>query len=363
MKQGALGLTDEQFWEDSTPFEEAIVERFLADDYKGLVIDGPRSVGLDEHDTIPLLGVRASTIREDFALGLQRRAVIVATRLEGHETLAATAFRQPDERRPPARPRDPATLPEGRTADAFSISLTARLPGLPWRPGTWQITLLLYDGRSNAVVTRLEGSTSQDPEVQAFLAAQRRPGFPPPIAPSFDLTSPVNPYRPRPDSPAPPADPAISLAVDRVVIAGSGRSCVLRGSFCLPVLSRDVVRPLPGPPGSEAEQRALADGWVEVGDPAAVAVVPITILLTGDQRAEPILISMQVPVYGPLDGPLDMQPDGQVARGHFAVNLFGNVPGALAIQSYAVWAISRGIISDPVRVGVVSEKMLPAVGD
>jgi len=362
MNQGAFGLSDEQFWEDSTSFEEALVERFLEADFMGLLLDGPRSVLLNEHETIPLLGVRASTIRDDFALSLQRRAVIVATRLEGHETLAATAFRQPDEQRPPARPRDPATLPEGRTADAFSLSLTTRLPELPWRPGTWQTALLLYDCRSNIVVTRLDGNSSQDPAVQEFLAAQRRPGFPLPIAPSFDPTSPTspaNPYRPRPDSPALPAGPAISLAIDRVVIAGSGRSCVLRGSFCLPVLPRDVVRPLPGPPGSAAEQLGRADGWGEVGDPLAMAVVPISILLTGDQRAEPILVSMQVPIYGPLE----LQPDGHVARGHFAIDLFGNVPGTLAIQSYAVWAISRGIISDPVRVGVVSEKMLPAAGD
>ena len=359
MNQGTFGLSDEQFWEDSTSFEEALVERFLASEVMGLFLDGPRLVRLGEHETIPLLGIRASTIRDDFALSLQRRAVIVTTWLEGHQTLAATAFRQPDELRAPGRPRDPASLPEGRTADAFSVSLTARLPELPWKPGTWQTTLLLYDCCSNSVITRLDGSSSQDPAVQDFLAAQRRPGYPAPVTPTSDSTSSANPYRPRPDSPAPPAGPAIVLAIDRVVIESRGRSCVLRGSFCLPVLPRDVVRPLPGPPGSEAEQLARADGWVDVGDPQAVAVVPISILLTGDQRAEPILLSLQIPIYSPLE----MAADGQVARGHFAVDLFASLPDPLLIQSYAVWAVSRGILSAPVVVGVVSEAMLPAAGD
>lgn len=358
MNQGAFGLSDEQFWEDSTSFEEALVERFLGTDFMGLLLDGPRSVVLNEHETIPLRGLRSSTIRHDFALSLQRRAVIVASHLEGHEALAATAFRQPDEPRPIGRPRDPDTLPEGRTADAFSLSLTDRLPKLPWKPGTWQTTLLLYDQRSDSVTTRLDGTSSQDPAIKEFLDAQRRPGYPAAIFPPLERNA-ANPYRPRSDSPASPSVPSIVLAVDRVVVAGRNRSCVLRGSFSLPVLPRDLVRPLPGPPGSEAEQRARADGWGEVGDPRAVAVIPTSIVLTGDQIAEPLLVSIQVPIYDPIE----VTPVGQVARGHFAIDLLGCVPGGLAIQSYAVWAISRGIISEPVLVGVVSEAMLPAAGD
>jgi hypothetical protein len=350
MNQDTLGIKDEQFWEDATRFEEALVERYWETDFMGLLLDGPKVVRLHEHDTLPLLGVRSSTIHENRALSLQRRAVIVTTRLEGHETLAAMAFRQPDEPRRHKRPRDPDALPKGRTVKVFSVSLNERLLGFPWKRGAWQTTILLYDRCSNSVTTRLEEYSSQDPEVLAFLAAQRRPGYPPPISRLLDTNSSKNPSQPARDLPLLAAEVAIVLTSERVAIQGPGKPWMLHGSFCLPVLPRDVVRPLPEPPDSEEVQLALSDGWVDVGDPKAVAVMPITLLLTGNKNASPILISLHVPVYVPLES----GSAGQVARGQFTINLFGSVPNPLAIQSYAVWAISRGIASDPVLVDILA---------
>ncbi len=357
MNQGEFRLKDEKFWEDSDPVEEALVERFSETDFMGLGLDGPRAARLDQRETVPLLGIRACSIRDNIGLGLQRRAVVVASHLEGTETFAATAFRQPDEPRRLADPRDPAKLPKGRTVKTFSLSLIDRLPELPWKPGTWQTTVLLYDQRSNAVVTRLEGAPTRDPAVEEFLNAQRRPAFPPAISPPPDAHA--NPYLPRADSPAPPSGPGIVLAVERVAVHGRERSCVLRGTFRLPILPRDMVKVLPGPAGSEAERQAIADGWVDVGDADAIAVLPVALLLTGDQRAEPLLIQLHVPVYGPFDA--TDSSDG--ARGYFALDLFKLLPDDVFIQSYAVWAVSRGVLSEPVLLGLVTESMLPVAGE
>jgi len=171
----------------------------------------------------------------------------------------------------------------------------------------------------------------------------------------------TNLYRPRMDSPPPPAETGIVLAVDRVArvgvapvaIDGPGKTCMLRGSFCLPLRPRDGVRPLPGPAGSQAEQQALADGWVDVGDATATAVVPITLLLTGDKDADPILVPLSAAIYGSVEGPF--------AQGQFAIDLFRAVPD-LPIQTYAVWAMSRSIISDPALVDIVTEDTLLSPG-
>jgi hypothetical protein len=353
MNQGAFNLKNEQFWQDSTDFEEALVDRFEEDEaLMGLFLDGPTTVGLDEQKTLPLLAVRACSLRDNAVLSLQRRAVLVTTRLESHETLAALAFRPataPRSRRPP---RDPDTLPEGRAVKVFPLSLTERVDGFPLKPGTWQTTLLLHDQRSNLVVTRLERVSSRDPAVREFLAAQRHPGYPAAISPP--ITPSMNPYLRRSDSPPPPEQPGIALAIEPVAVEGPGHSCWLRGSFCLPLRPRDVVRPLPGPPGSPAEKQALAAGWLDVGDAKATAVVPVTILLTGAEDAEPFLVPLNVPAYGALDR--------QVARGHFAVDLLAGAPHPLPIQSYAVWALSRTIISDPVVVSIVTEATSPTGG-
>ena len=353
MNQGVFALKDTQFWKDFTRIEEALVNRFEEDEaFMGLVLDGPREVQLDQRKTLPLLAVRACSLVDNSALDLDTRAILIATRLEGHETLAAPAFRQspapPEDDEPPS---DSESLPEGRAVDVVSLSVTDRLPDFPWKPSTWQTTLLLFDQRSNPVVTRLEDDSTRDPAVLEFLAAQRRSGYP--AAVSMPGGPWTNLYRPRLDSPPPPAETGIVLAVDRIAVSGAGKSCMVRGSFCLPIRPRDVVRPLPGPAGTQAEQQALADGWVDVGDPAVVAVVPITLLLTGDKHAAPILVPLGAAIYGPLAG--------QRACGQFAVDLFRAAPD-LPIESYAVWALSRAIISDPVVVGIVDQNMLPTSG-
>ena len=351
MNQGAFKLKDAQFWKDSTRLEDELVDRFDEDEaFMGLVLDGPREVQLDKRSTLPLLAVRASTLVDNSELDLHDRAILVATRIEGHEALAALAFRQPSAP-PDDEPFDDEPPPEGRTVQAFSLSVTESLKDFPWKPSTWQTTLLLFDQRSNPVVTRLEDAHSRDPAVLEFLAAQRRPGYPTVVsAPGSPST---NLFRPRKDSPPPPAETGIVLALDGVAVSGPGKACMLRGSFCLPIRARDVVRPLPGPAGSQAERQALADGWVDVGDPEAVAVVPIMLLLTGDKDPAPILVPLGAGVYGSIEG--------QLARGQFAIDLFRAVPD-LPIQSYAVWALSRTIISDPVRVGIMTEYIVPTPG-
>jgi hypothetical protein len=348
MNQGAFGLADDAFWTASTAIEEQLLDRFESDEsFAGVILDGPREVRLDRRSTLPLLAVRACTLVENATLDLDSRGILVATRLEGHETLVDFAFRQPtlppDDDTPDEVDLD--QIPEGRTIKVYSLSLTERLRDFPWRPGTWQTTLLLFDQRSNPVVTRLGEAPSRDPAVAEFLAAQRRPGYPHAVA--MPGGSSTNLYRPRLDTPPPPDGPGFMLAAPPVAVDRSGESCMLRGSFLLPLLPRDVIRPLPGPPGSQAEQQALADGWVDAGAPEAVAVVPITVLLTGDKNPTPVLLPLQAAVYGSGEGPL--------AKGQFAIDLFKAAPD-LPAQRYAAWAMSRGLISEPIRLDILDEQ-------
>lgn len=347
MNQGVFQLDDNRFGADSDDIAEELIERFEETDFMGLVLDGPRTVLMDQHETVWLLGLRASTIRDNISISLECRAIMLVSHLDGVETFAATAFRQPDDTPPPSVPRDPATMPEGRTIKVFGLSWGDRLPDLDWKPGQWQSTLLLYDQRSNPVVTRLEKMANSAPAVQGFPASRRRSAFPAAVWPSPDLTVPHS-YRQRADSPAAPPNHGIVLALDRRAMQGPGRTCLLRGSFRLPILPRDMVTHLPGPADSEAAHEALAEGWVDVGDADAIAVFPVTVLLTGDQKAKPLLFHLQVPVYGPVKTP----PAGPEVVGFFAVDLFRLLPSEIPIQNYAVWAVSRGLLSEPLLLGL-----------
>jgi hypothetical protein len=353
--QGQLGFDDPQFWEDLDERESKILADFRRTDFQGLALDGPRQVQLSGRADLPVVGVRSSSILDNVRVNLAQRLLAVVSGLETGEVRAATAFYINDEDREPQSPPDESSVPKGRTIKVFKISLNDRIDDLPWKPGTLQANLLLYDQRSNPVTVTLLADTVQDPVVREFLAGQRRPAYPPAIWPPVPVGRVESRiYREHPDSPHVPAAAGIALAVERVVVKRARATCLLRGSYALPLLERDVVRPPPAPDRAEAGH---ASGWVDVGDREATAVFPITLLLSGDRAADPILVRLRVPAYGPVPA-----APGALMTGHFAVDLFALLGHRLEPQSYALWAISRAVISPPALVGVVTESMLPPPG-
>ena len=344
-EQGGLGLSDGKFWGDSTDVDERAADLFLQSDFVGLFLDGPKRMRFREHSDLPLIGVRAASNQESFAMSLQRRAVLVSTWLEGDQTYAALAFRQPDEPSK-SRPRRPSkAVPEGHGADAFRIVLNKCIPEVASQTGQWHTTLLLFDRKSNRVATGVESDPREARAANGSEAAKHPRAYPARISPPVDEAD--HPYRARPDSPALPGESTIVLGSAGKVDKAPGRAWVLRGSYRLPALARDVVRPLPGL-GFPAERKAREAGWEDVGDPAAVAVLPVTIILTGDEDATPILVPLHVPIYQPIE----RIKGEQLVRGHFAVDLLALVGDKLRPQTYAVWAVSRQQVSEPIVVRV-----------
>jgi hypothetical protein len=358
--QGQLGLSDAQFWEDLGERDSKIMEDVGETGFLGLGLDGPREVQLSSRADLPLVGVRVSSIRDNVLVNLDMRLVAVVAGLETGEVRAATAFYINDDDRVRQPPPDLSRVPKGRTIKVFAISLDDRIEDLPWKPGTLQAHILLYEQRSNPVTVRLVGDTVQDPVVREFLATQRRPAYPPPIWPPLPIGRVEKRiYRERPDSPPVPAAAGIALALERVVVKRPRATCLLRGSYALPVSESEVVRPEPPPVlAPDPGEPPPPSGWVDVGDPEATAVLPITLLFTGDTVADPILVPLRVPAYGAVPP----GADGALVAGHFAVDLFAILGDRLEAQSYAVWAISRSVISQPALLGVVTEDMLPPPG-
>jgi len=332
-EQGALGFSDAQFWKDAPANEARALRRVEQSDFQGLLLDGPKTVRLSRRRSLPLIGVRSTSIRDNLTIGLQHRAVLVLTRLGDGRSHAATAFRVPETPRPAAPPRNESSIPRGRTVKAFSVMVTDRIPDLLWAEETLQATLLLYDQRSNPVVIRMTGDPGRDARSQHDSTGCREAIS---IPPSAEDTS----YRPRPDSPPLPDGRAIALATERHVVRQPGAEITVRGSFVLPVPDRDLLGPWSGS-AHEGKAGAAAEA------PAVVAVVPVTLVLTGDRDARPILRSLCVPVYGPLE----RTRDGMIGRGYFTADLFEQVRHQDP-QEYALWALSRTVISGPARLGI-----------
>ena len=342
--QGAFGLPDAAFLEGKTTEGSAqVVQKVLRDDkFMGMILDGPARVEIDKWDTVRLAGVRKASYEQNFDVRLEKRAILVAARVETGEVLAGPAFEHKDEVEPP--PRRPESFPQGENVRPFSIDLRKRLPTLPWRPGTLAITVLLYDQRSNSVITRLEHKASKDPEVAKYLEAQKHPRFPGPATPA---ESAHVSYARDPRSPEVPKAAGIVLAIERVTVDRPGARAILHGSFRLPATEGETVRARPeGPDGAN---------WRDVGDPRATAVMPISLVITGDDDLGPWVEPLRVVSREPLV----TEGKKTYATGYFNIDLLRAPDPVRQHQSYAVWAVSGDTISEPVKVSLLNPDAVP----
>lgn len=364
---GPLGLKDAEFWDDPRRTEDEVHERLLAQEFLGVVIDAPARVPLGARDTLPVCGVRATTFAENLTLSIPAAAVATASCLETHEVRAGMAF----VRKTPASIGAPLPVPddpgEGVTIGNFETDLRARL-GIPWRPATWIVTFLVRERVTNRVTVKLaagKGGGFADPAVAALLAAKRRPRYPQPIWPLPVPGKALPSYRLRPDSPAVPEAPGIALAVERLVREAADAQVVLRGSFRLPLLEREVVKPADPADAAaleglddDARDEALKDGlaWQEPGDAEATAVVPITIVATGAERAAPLVLTLQVPVFEPIDP----TADAPEVTGHFALDLLSQPGGErLRGQTSFIYALCGQALAGPATVALVDPRLVP----
>lgn len=363
---GPLGLADADFWDAPRRTEDDVHARLIAEDFRGVVIDAPARVPLGRRATLPLSGVHVATVREGQTLSLDEAAVATAARLETHEVRAGLAFPQKD-LAPAAGLDDDDDPGDALTLVSFEADLRAQL-GVPWQPGTWLLTLLVRDQATNRVTVKLEAGGAggfKDPAVAALMAGQRRPRYPQPVWPRQRPGKALPTYRARPDSPPVPGAPGIALSVGRLLRGSDDAQVVLRGSFRLPVLEREVVKPA-DPTDAAALERldeqaradALREGlaWQDPGDPDAAAVVSITLVSTGASRAGPLVLHLQVPTYEPIDP----TADAPEAVGHFALDLLAQPGGErLRDQTSFIYALCGPVLAGPATVAVVDPRLLP----
>ncbi len=351
---GVLGVSDEDFWVDPFRDREGALDRLAVEGLMGLALDGPSSVRLDLRDDAPVAGARRELTSAGLGYHFRERAVLVVARAESNEVFAARAFAWKE---PVPVVEEEPTIPVadadsgGETepfldavmTDFFCASLRERVPSLPWRAGTLRVTLVADDERSNTVVVRLEDAPVTDPAVAEFIARHRSPGYPRAVFPPASARDALPSYRARADSP--PAPSVTGVALEAPARVGPGDGLVVRGSFALPLLAREVVKPFDA--HLDRFGRLSNAGWVDVGDRDATAVVPVTLVITAERPDEPAVVRLDVPVYGPAS-------PGDVARGFFAVDLRPLAAETLRMPGrYRLWALSGEVLVGPRAVEVV----------
>lgn len=294
---GLLGIEDAQFWSEPLKDQARVTDRLFDEDLRGLLLDAPRRVGVEERQTLPLVAGHHASFRELKQRELGRAGVLVAVEDGGAQLTAERLV--PRDHLPTHLPPPPPA--DAKFADGTAVMLTLHeareLLHLPWRRGRWRLQLLLADQTSERLEVELvEPPRFQDPAAAKFLEQHRRTPFPRPVSPrpGGDVS-----YRPAKDGPAAPGAPGIALGLARVGVAGE--PVLLRGALRRRPRPGEVVRRRP------AEEPAdLGEGyrWQDVGDPEATAVLSVhLVLLVGGVDVAPSVVGLQVPSYDPPGDP------------------------------------------------------------
>ncbi len=326
---GLLQLDDAEFW--SAPFRtrDETQRRLSREGFLGVAIDAPERVPLDGRQTIPVVGWDVATFRQAQKLCFEDFALVTAVSQDDGYVYTGRLYdpRVRDTRQAAAEAEDPG---EGKSYRAFTFDLNERV-GIGLRPDACVVTMIVQDQVSNRVTTTLCAPQLSwvDPAVKAYLAERRgeepdaSERFPEAVSPpaSGELPS----YARLAMTPPVPKAPGLELAGP--ARASRSGACPIYGSFSLPVAEALRVRERPEQPE-----------W-NVGDDKAVAVIPVTLVMTGGRVPGPYVARLQVPVYGAIDG-------DSPARGQFAVDLC-QVMGGLGAQKYFVYAFSGSAFCGP----------------
>lgn len=323
MSASRFGLSDADFW--SAPFKtkDAVQKRLSRDGMTGVFIDAPAKVPLDGRTSLPIVGCFVVALRDAQRVSFDRGALVACVHLDDGRLHVARVEEprvlDPSRRGLPPDSEDPG---EGRAYRMFRLDAHERLPDLPWRRGAILTTVLLRGGgstptrvRSDLVPPPVRGWV--DPVVAAAAAA---------APPAQDLKpekvrpragSPLPSYAKDADSPAPPAAPGLAVTVPES--GPRGGPVVVRGSFAVPLLPHQQV----------------------TGDPAARAVVPVDIVLTGEETPGPFHVDLGVPIH-------TLPAEGQPAVGHFALDLLAQpAMSHRKPQRYWLWVFAGEAHSGP----------------
>ncbi len=337
---GPFGLADAQFWTAPYATKDAVRGKLLTDDFRGTLIDAPRQVAVTERDTLPLVGCWVATEAEVRSEPFERRAVVASVRLED-DRVFVDRLNEPrvrdDRKAPPAPPNSAGSDgddDEAVFAHMFTADVRQRL-ALPWRESTLLTTLLHGKRASNRVRTVLGPSATAwvDPEVARVKAEAAAETWPEPVDPPPG--DPLPSYRRAPEGPPVPDGAGVKLrALPRRITLSSAARAVVRGVFRAPVAPRHLVRPKPDDPAWSA------------GDPAATAIVPVTLVLLGGEAAPgPWVLDLRVPCH-------EKPAQGHVV-GHFGLDLLQTVLKHRAPQPYVMYALVGELLSEPLELELV----------
>jgi hypothetical protein len=282
-----------------------------------LRIAGPGRVALDVRRSAPVIAYHGAPLRTLAQHRFANSAVLTAVRLESNSVFTARARIHKEA----TLPRRSEHAPEKVSGtEVHTLDLRECL-NIPWKEGTYLVTLIMANVASNRIRVRLTLSdwVFRDPEVEKFIASHRRDLPPLPVWPAAVPGESLPGYRRLPDSPEVPA--AIGIALKGISTG------IIYGSFRTRITNREVVR-------QDSNKFAFLP---------ATAVVPITLVLAHGEGG--VQITVRVPSFSAIDS----SASEQTVNGFFAIDL-SKLEGIPQLpEKFFVYALSGEAFTGPVE--------------
>lgn len=339
MPENNLGLKDEEFWTDPYRTRAEIETPIMKKGAEAMLLGAPAQVPMDAHDTLPVVVIRAATLKTMAKLGLRRNALVTAINLDSNVAYAELAMNQDVGKLPPIDPDAPL---EGMGGEAYEFDLREILR-IPWKTSEYLVAFIVRDQITNRARVKIVNTLGgyKDGEVEKFIDEYKktaRPVFkayPPP-------GDPFPNYRQQKNSVGIPKEEGFEIQVERVNVIRKPGSYIMRGSFRLPIKENQIVPPPPEIPGETVPAKPVT------------ALVPINLVLTGSKIAAPFVWRITVPSYEPVE-----RSDSKlVATGYFAVDLSQLGPVNSIAQTMFIYGFSGEAMVGPIPMAFIDQASL-----
>jgi len=333
----SLAFEPAAHWEDTLPLLDDAICDALERGALGIAIAAPAMVALGARKTFPLSGIRVATFAEVLRAPLYG-AVVVCCCVETGEVRLAAAVPEPLDKSIDDG-EDPG---QGKSGTLFQLDLF-QAAGIPQKPATWVIRVLLNDSVSNAVTVVLEPTKSvfRDPAAEALVLEMLNRPVMRALHPRPSLGPGLPSYEMLPESPPTPTEAGITLQIKRAQLIAEKPELMVRGSFLVRVLPRDVRPP---PTQDSARMRG----------PRATGQVPMTLLAVASHTPGAISTPLVVPTYQPL------QPAGDGVTGSGAFTFDYCQLATLAVQPHTLflYAFAGTVMSNVAACAMVHPNQL-----
>jgi hypothetical protein len=326
IRHSILSIPEDRFFKDMEKLFLDLELKLADTGFMGVAVNAPGSISIGRTAQLPVIMALQQTGLRAWRYPRDNNCVVMAVETTTRafyfgqifRDLKAEAFSMPIDATPPPQPQGANAIARSSGVSYFDARPVL---ALPWRAGTYRLTVVNYDWVSNTVEVVLKGDDPIRPAAAPLVN-------PLPAAPGQNHRMPS--YRVTEAVPVPADNKSPGAVLRMAPNPEPGIKLAAAGSFSIRADSFHIC--------SAPFELTEVDGRQHrVG-----AVVPVTLAIFNAAWPAPLRFQWGVPVYSQAG----VQPGERIEAG-FAVDVLADSPLSLSPGEYAAYLVVEGYVFGP----------------